>query len=61
MPAYLSTGYCSDKDNGTSSKGSDGEETEEDTAFHCAAQKIMNRAGQRVGTAAMDWGGGNGW
>ena len=49
------------EDDGSGNEGSDGEETEEDAAFHCAAREIMNRAGQRVGTAAMDWGGGDGW
>ncbi len=49
------------KDDGSGDEGSDGKETEEDTAFHPAAREIMNRAGQRVRTAAMDWGGGNGW
>ena len=33
--------------------GSNGEETE-DAAFHRAAREIMNRAGRRVGTAAME-------
>ncbi len=50
-----------DEDGGSGDEGSDGEETEEDAAFHRAAREIMNRAGQRVGTAVMDWGGGNGW
>ena len=49
-----------DKDDGSGDKGSDVEETE-DVAFHCAAREIRNRAGQRVGTVAMDWGGGDGW
>ena len=43
-----------DEDNGSGDDGSVGEETE-DAAFHRAAREIMNRAGQRVGTAAMDW------
>jgi hypothetical protein len=50
-----------DEDDGSGDEGSDGEETEEDAAFHRAAGEIMNRAGQRVGTAVMDWGGGDGW
>ena len=55
-----------DEDDGSGNKGrkdegSNDEETEEDAAFHCAARDIMNRAGQRVGTAAVDWGGGDGW
>jgi hypothetical protein len=50
-----------DKDGKSGNKGSDGEETEEDTASHCAARKIMNRAGRRVGTAVMVWGRGDGW
>ncbi len=50
-----------DKDNGSGDEESEGEETEEDAAFHCAAWEIMNRTGQRVGTAVMDWGGGDGW
>ena len=49
---------CNSNESGN--KGSDGKETE-DNAFHCAAQEIMNQAGQRVGTAVMDWGGSNGW
>jgi hypothetical protein len=50
-----------DEDRGSGNEGSDGEETEENATFHRAAREIMNRAGRRVGTAAMDWGGGNGW
>ena len=50
-----------DKDDGSGDEGSNSEETEEDTAFHRAAREIMNRAGRRVGTAAMDWDGGDGW
>ena len=50
-----------DEDDGSGDEGSDNEETEEDAAFHRATRDIMNRAGQRVGTAAMDWGGGDGW
>ena len=38
---------------GSSSEGSNGKETE-DAAFHRAAWEIMNRAGQRVGTAATE-------
>ena len=50
-----------DEDGGSGDEGSDGKETEEDAAFHRATREIMNRAGQRVGTAVMDWGGGDGW
>ena len=42
-----------DKDEGSGDDGSDGEETE-DAAYHRAAREIMNRAGRRVGTAAME-------
>ena len=49
-----------EEDNGSGDEGSDGEETEEDATFHRAAREIMNRAGRRVGTAAMDWGRGDG-
>ena len=42
-----------DEDDGSGDDGSNGKETE-DAAFHLAARKIMNRAGQRVGTAAME-------
>ena len=42
-----------DDDEGSGDDGSDGEETE-DAAFHRAAREIMNRAGQRVGTVAME-------
>ena len=42
-----------DKDEGRGDDGSDGEETE-DTAFHRATREIMNRAGRRVGMAAME-------
>ena len=49
------------EDDRSGNEGSDGEETEEDTAFHRSAREIMNRAGRRVGTATMDWGGGDGW
>jgi len=42
-----------DKDEGSGDDGSNGKETE-DAAFHCAAREIMNRAGRRVGTAAME-------
>jgi len=42
-----------DKDEGSGDDGSDGEETE-DAAFHRATWEIMNRAGRRVGTAAME-------
>ena len=49
-----------DKDNGSGDDGSVSEEME-DADFHRAAQEIMNRAGQRVGMVAMDWGGGDGW
>ena len=42
-----------DEDDGSGDDGSNGEETE-DAAFHLAARKIMNQAGQRVGTAAME-------
>jgi hypothetical protein len=48
------------EDKGSGDNGSVGKETE-DSAFNRAAQDIMNRAGRRVGTAAMDWGGGDGW
>ncbi len=50
-----------DEDGGSGDEGSDGEEMEEDAAFHRAAREIMNRAGRRVGTAVMDGGGGDGW
>jgi hypothetical protein len=42
-----------DEDEGSGDDGSDGEETE-DAAFHRAPREIMNRAGQRVETAAME-------
>jgi hypothetical protein len=42
-----------DEDDGSGDDGSNGKETE-DTAFHRAAREIMNRAGQTVGTAAME-------
>jgi hypothetical protein len=42
-----------DEDDRSSNKGSAGKETE-DASFYCAAQEIMNQAGQRVGTAAME-------
>ena len=42
-----------DEDDGSGDEGSDGEETE-DAAFDRAAREIMNRAGRRVGTAAME-------
>ena len=42
-----------DKDNGSGDNGSNGKETE-DAAFHRAAREIMNRAGRRVGMAAME-------
>ncbi len=48
------------EDDGSGDDGSVGEETE-DAAFHRATREIMNRVGQWVGTAVMDWGGGNGW
>ncbi len=50
-----------DKDDGSGNGGSNGKETEEDAAFYRAAWEIMNRAGRRVGTAVIDWGGGDGW
>jgi hypothetical protein len=42
-----------DEDGRSGDKGSNGKETE-DTAFDRAAREIMNRAGRRVGTAAME-------
>ncbi len=50
-----------DEDGGSGDEGSNGEETEKDAAFHRATREIVNRADRRVGTAVMDWGGGNGW
>ena len=46
-------------DDETSDDDNDG--VSDDAVFLRAARDIMNRAGQRVGTAAMDWGGGDGW
>ncbi len=42
-----------DEDDRSSNEGSDGKETE-DAAFDRAAREIMNRAGRRVGTAAIE-------
>ena len=42
-----------DKDNGSGDDGSTGKETE-DAALHRATREIMNQAGRRVGTVAME-------
>ena len=49
-----------DEDDRSGDDGSVGKETE-DAAFHRAAREIIIRVGQWVGTAVMDWGGGDGW